>query len=168
MIGFVLRVTLAFVATILAGYYILGQVNEVVWIASAMSGFVIAKLTMANLMPMGHGVNGSRHIMGMPIFIFVWYLLLLCIILFLMLTNVPELLPVTNANFRVFGLGLFFGWAGSIVDWYVSSSKLTYYASEFQERLSLKARGCDDKYIDTLIEQMRSKGVFPPKAKRSK
>lgn len=165
MIGFVLRALGAFIATVLTGRYILGEFNEVVWIASGMSGLIISKLGMLNLTPQGHGVNESRHIIGMPVFMFVVNLVILCIIVSFMLTNEPSFHPVTNANFRVFGMGLFFGWVGSIIDWYVSSSRLTWHFSEYQERMKLKASGADQAYIDTVIDLMRAKGLLPPKTK---
>jgi len=165
MIGFVLRTLLVFVAALLCGRYILGEFSGVVWISSVIAAYAANQMTMANMMPVGHGVNGSRHIIGMPIFIFGSYLALLCIILFLMLTNVPTMLPVTNANFRVLGLGFFFGWAGGIVDWYWASSKQTWYFSEYRERMALKAQGLDERRINAMIEQMRRSRLLPPKAK---
>ncbi len=165
MFGFILRTLLAFLATLACGRYILGEVNAMVWISSAIYAYTVNQLMTVNMAPVGHGVNGSRHIIGMPIFIFGSYLALLCIILFLMLTNVPTLLPVTNANFRVLGLGFFFGWVGGIVDWYWASSKLTWYFSEYRERMALKAKGLDERRINTLIDQMRRARLLPPKAK---
>ncbi len=165
MFGFILRTLLAFLATVAVGRYILGEFNAVVWISSGIAVYTVNQMTMANMMPVGHGVNGSRHIIGMPMFVFVSYLALLGLILFTTMVNEPTLLPVTNANFRVLGLGFFFGWAGGIIDWYVSSSKMTWYFSEYRERMVMKAKGLDEQRINTLIDQMRRARLLPPKAK---
>lgn len=171
MIGFFLRLALALLATILAGRYILGEAGAAALIASGASGFAIVSLASMNLTMRGHGINGLRHIIGMPTFIFWVYAAMLCIALSMMLVSIPGisgLHPITGAHLRVFGLGLLFAWMGGIIDWYAFSSKMTHYASESREREHLASRGFDQKRIDSLIEDMRSRGLLPPRTRNRK
>lgn len=160
-------VVVALCAALLTGRIMLGEFNAVVWISVGFAGFAVSKLLLTNLMPTGHGVNGRRHILGMPIVLFVGYLVILVLALLLGLVDVPALLPVTNANFRVLGLSIFYGWMAALIDWYAFSYKDTYYASEYEVLVMLKARGVtSDEVKDKIIMGLRAKGYLRPLSKK--
>ena len=165
MIGFLLRTLCAFAATLIAGYYILGGISSLAWISAGTAAFAAANMAAVNRMISGHGVDGSRHILDMPVPMLVIYLVFLGVALFLALATAFGLPPATIAGSRALGLGFFFGWAGGVLDWYAASRERTWYLSESNERIRLELEGLHAGWIDTRIENMRSMGKFPPKAK---
>lgn len=168
MIGFLLRTLCAFLAALIADYYVLGGINSLAWISAGTAAFTAANMAVVNWMISGHGVDGSRHILDMPIPMFVIYLIFLGVILFISLAAALDLPPATIADSRALGLGFFFGWAGGVFDWYAASRERTWYFSERDMRAHLEFRGLHPGWIDTRINNMRSMGKLPPKAKDRK
>ena len=165
MIGFLLRTLGAFLAALIASRYVLGGINGIAWSSAGMAAFTAALIAMINRLIPGHGVDGSRHILDMPVPMLVIYLVFLGVALFLALATAFGLPPATIAGSRALGLGFFFGWAGGVLDWYAASRERTWYLSESNERIRLEFEGLHAGWIDTRIENMRSMGKFPPKAK---
>ncbi|MDE1925505.1 MAG: hypothetical protein KGH79_05045 [Patescibacteria group bacterium] len=162
----VLLVVAAVCAALLTGWLTLGELNAVVWISVGFAGYAAVQLLSSNLMPTGHGVGGKRHVLGMPIALFAGYLVVLALALFIGLVNDPMLLSVTNANFRVLGLSICYGWAAALVDWYVFSYSDTYYVSEYAARMMLKERGASKEEIERVLAELRTKGILRPLSKK--
>lgn len=165
MIGFLLRTLGAFLAALIASRYVLGGINGIAWSSAGMAAFTAALIAMINRLIPGHGVDGSRHILDMPAPMFVMHLALLGLILFVALAPGFTLPPETIMDSRALGLGFFFGWTGGVLDWYAAGSKRTWYFSERDVRTRLEFEGLHPGWIETRIENMRSMGKLPPKAK---
>jgi hypothetical protein len=162
----VLLVLAALATSLLTGWFMLGKLNAVVGISMALAGFAASQLIRTNLMPMGHGVNGKKHIIGMPIVLFVIYLAILALALSIGLVNDPMLLSVTNTNLRVAGLSICYGWAAALIDWYALSYEDTYYASEYAARGVLEARGASKEETEKVLAELRAKGILRPLPKK--
>lgn len=158
-----LPVVSAVLATAIGDYYIFGQINGMWWICLMFAAYAGNQLVLLNSSPIGHGVSNRTHLLGMPVWMDVFYLAILVAILYIALSDAPELLPATNANFHAFGLAMFCGWVAGLVDWYTYAFEATYYYSEYQERSKMKAQGFSPEQVERYIEQMRTEGYLAPK-----
>lgn len=153
----------AMLAAFATSYLVTGEAGTMAYIAFGIAGFAAAKLSLLNHVPVGHGVNGTRHFAGMPLIVFWFYFVVLLMVVILGMTKDPTLLPATNANFRAFALAGFYGWLAALIHWYASASHTTYYASEYHERMRLEMLGLPKDEIDQVIEMGRRRGIYAPK-----
>jgi hypothetical protein len=148
---------LALVVPLIIGRVTFGEFNTIVCVSVGAAGFAASKLILSNLMPVGHGVNGKRHFLGMPLLLFSGYFLILAFILPLVFIQGPNLLPLTIANCRVLGIALLSGWTAALIDWYMCSSRDTYFFSEMDHRRILKARGHSEDVVEKNLDDIRAK-----------
>lgn len=160
---FVMRLLILVVALLLSavGAFWFGA-GDLWWWNLCFTGFAAGKLTLCNLMPQGHGINGTRHVMGMPFALLIPYFLILAIVVMLGMSDMGTLGPETVANLHSLAAAAFLGWLAGLLEWYLVFYWMTYYASEYQERVQLKARGHSDEQIEEMITRARRRGVYGP------
>lgn len=159
-----LLVVAALALSAITGWIIFAGFPAMAWLSLMATGFVVSKLLLTNMMSMGHGVNGSRHVLGMTIFLFGAYLVILVAILVLAVP-VASFDPGTNANLKVLGFALFYGWVAGLIDWYAESSRLTHYHTEYGFRVAMKANGYSKERTEKEIDQLRKEGLLAPLTK---
>ncbi len=150
----------AYLTSIAEGAYNMALMNVLAAV------FVGGGLIRTNMSISGHGVNGSRHILRMPILLLVIYIsvvILLCGLGSVAVTVDAILLPETLANVKTFPLAVFFGWLAGVLDWYSVSYEMTYYESEYEYRHDLLSRGLTMDEVHFMARDARQKGVFGPR-----
>jgi|GEM_PF-6463889 hypothetical protein len=131
--------------------------------------FISTQLNMSNKSAYAHGVNGSRHVLSMPISLFIKYLVVLVACMLLAFTSLStERGPAVVATLRLHLVAFsgLLGWLASLIYWYVFSYKETYYLSESYERDLLKMDGNNDARIEDVIAHGKRKGLFGPSAQQ--
>lgn len=157
----VLSTLVAMVAVVIT---LLSRGAEDMWILNAIISLLVTeKLMLVNSLPVGHGVNGMRHVCKFPAAIFPFYaLFLLCGIGLTLISSDSTLLLSTIARVHATGVVAIVGVLAGVIEWYAFSHKETYYVSESQERHLLKAKGLSDANIEELIREGRAHGFFGP------
>ncbi len=122
----ILLVIAAAAVSLVASRVLLGEFNAAIMTAVGSSLLLGSWLQMCNLSVIGHGVDGSPHMVGMPFTLFAFYVVLLIAISFIGLTYDPQLLPGTVMGHRMVGIGGMSAWLAGLSGWYGFASRETF------------------------------------------
>jgi hypothetical protein len=115
---------------------------------------------LVNRMVYAHGVDGKAKLFGMPLPLFIFYLLTLVISLYIGI-GLNDHIGLFHA-LRLLSPSIIIGWVAGLLDWYLFSSRETYYYSEATERANMTAEGINERDIETVIQVFRDDGLFDP------
>jgi len=143
--------------------------GDMAYVDAFATFFVATQLNMSNKSAYAHGINGSRHVLSMPIGLFIKYLVILIAFMlfaFSSLSNADG--PLVAATFRLHlcAFSGLLGWFAALIYWYAFSFRETFYLSESYERDLLKMDGTNDARIEDVIAHGKRKGLFGPSAQQ--
>ena len=115
MKNLILLTLTATVFSAVTGYALLGEFTAVLAFATGACFLMGSYLQMYNHVTWR---NSFQYFIGMPIPLFLIYILFLIIGVFIGVPYDQSLLPETNLNFRVIAIGILSGWFSSLIGWY--------------------------------------------------
>ncbi|MGC9602579.1 MAG: hypothetical protein ABSE76_02460 [Minisyncoccia bacterium] len=143
--------------------------SEMAGINAFATFFIATQLNMSNKSAYAHGINGGRHVLSMPIGLFIKYLVVLIafmLLAFSSLSNENGLSVAATFRLHLCAFSGLLGWLAALIYWYAFSYRETYYLSESYERELLKMNGTNDARIEDVIAHDKRKGLFGPSAQQ--
>lgn len=115
----------------------------------------------ANILPIGHGINGKRHVAGMPVSLLGLYVLILISALWSLLQG--SLFPESRMLSYALAFSIFASIFVGMIDWYFFSQKSTYHETEDYVRRGHEREGGWKESATRLdIQRRRQAGRFGP------
>lgn len=128
----------------------------------AVGWFVYGKLVLAMSFTQGYGVKGMRTIIGMPVGLAMFVILIGTIVTLLLMTayQPTTLSAATIANIRTIGWSAAVGVGTAVFSWYSYGRQAYFHESEYNIRAECRDNGDSPDVTEATVARHRANGVI--------
>lgn len=127
-----------------------------------MALFFFGKLVIGMMFCQGWRVFNRRMVMGLPIGLFVFYVIIASLLICMTVVNIQmDYYPDAQKNIYIFLFNAYAGVSGSLVAWFMGIKEWMASGSEYDARMEFKSKGYTQEVIEQNISALKKIGLIP-------